>query len=148
MSWWTRIQAVIAPGASTSPSVQRMSWSNMILDPTAVAERQQSITFDNVAITSPISWNPNNGNFLLLTLTSNAVYTLNLTPTTGLRIGQLLFLAVRNAIGGAAGAMTLGAAFKASAVTQPANGFSRSYIFQWNGTNAVEVAKATADVPN
>lgn len=145
MAIWARIQATLGPGPTSL--LQRLRFQNIVLDPTTSPEFQQSITFDNVAVTSPISWTVANGNFLLLTLTSNAVYTLN-AVTTGLRVGQLVYLTVRNAIGGAAGAMTLGAAFKGSAVTQPANGFSRSYIFQWNGTNLVEVAKAVADVPN
>lgn len=145
MAIWARIQATLGPGPTTL--LQRLKFQNIVIDPTAAPEFQQSITYDNVAITSPVSWTVANGNFLLLTLTSNVAYTLN-AVTTGLRVGQLVYLTVRNAIGGAAGAMTLGAAFKASATTQPANGFSRSYIFQWNGTNLVEVAKAVADVPN
>lgn len=145
MAIWARIQATLGPGPTSL--LQRLRFQNIVLDPTTSPEFQQSITFDNVAVTSPISWTVANGNYLLLTLTSNAVYTLN-AVTTGLRVGQLVYLTVRNAIGGAAGAMTLGAAFKASAVTQPANGNSRSYCFQWNGTNLVEMYKSAADVPN
>jgi len=55
---------------------------------------------------------------------------------------------IRNTSGGALGALTLGAAFKAAAWTQPANGFSRSISFQYDGTNWIETSRTTADIPN
>lgn len=145
MSWWTRLQTIIEP-ATPLGSLQRLLFANVTLDARMLADTQQGITFDNVTVTSPITWDAALGNYLILTLTSNAAYTLDLTTTT-LRRGQRLVLTVRNLTGVAAGAMTFAATFKASAVTQPANNFSRSYIFEWNGTNAIEVAKSQADVP-
>lgn len=66
-------------------------------------------------------------------------------PTTR---GQSLTITIRNASGGALGVVTFNAIFKLSAWTQPANGFSRSITFLWNGTNWVESSRTTVDVPN
>jgi hypothetical protein len=36
----------------------------------------------------------------------------------------------------------------ATAFTQPANGFSRSYTFYFDGTYAIEISRGAADVAN
>lgn len=62
---------------------------------------------------------------------------------------MVLVLTVRNASGGALGALTFNAVFKLGAAwVQPANGFSRTISFVWNGTNWVEAFRSAADVAN
>lgn len=64
-------------------------------------------------------------------------------------IGQTLSLTIRNTSGGATGAGTFNAIFKTSAaVPAIATGNSRTIMFQWNGTNWVEVFRTAADVSN
>lgn len=63
--------------------------------------------------------------------------------------GMVWTLTVRNASGGAAGALTFNAVFKiAGAWVATATGFSRSITFRWNGTNHVELYRGAADVSN
>lgn len=89
------------------------------------------------------------GNWLRITLSNNAAFTLN-APTGAQVAGQLLVVTIRNAIGGAAGALTFAATYKTIAAgwTQPANGFSRSIVFISDGTNYVELMRGAADVAN
>lgn len=60
---------------------------------------------------------------------------------------ELTFV-IRNVSGGALGAVTWNAIYKLATWTQPANGFSRSITFRWNGTNWLEVSRTPIDVPN
>ena len=149
MAIWARLQATIGPGPTAL--LQRLIFQNVVIDPSAVVAMQTAVTFDNVAVTSPITWIPaTQGNWLRLTLTSNAAFTLNVT-TTGMRLGQIVYLTLRNTIGGAAGVMTLGATFKASDTTptMPATATSRTYAWIFDGTNLIEWGpQATVDVPN
>jgi hypothetical protein len=61
---------------------------------------------------------------------------------------QKLGVQVRNTSGGALGTFTWNAVFKMSAWAAPANGNSRTIWFTYDGTNWVETARTTADVPN
>lgn len=56
-------------------------------------------------------------------------------------------ITIRNTSAGALGALTW-TAYKMAAWTQPAAGFSRSIMFDYDGTNWIEVARTAADVPN
>ena len=64
---------------------------------------------------------------------------------------QRLTIRIKNTFGtlgvatftGGAGGYRLGASW-----TQPANGFSRSIGFEWDGTNWIEVSRSSADVTN
>lgn len=62
--------------------------------------------------------------------------------------GQISRFTIRNAAGGALGVATWNAAFKMTAWTQPANGFSRSIEFRYDGANYIEINRSAADVPN
>lgn len=84
-------------------------------------------------------------NFLLLP-TDGVAFVLG--APTNLRNGQWIMLTVRNATGGALGAMTFNAVFKSPAWVQPATGFSRSVLWVFNGTNLVERVRSAADIPN
>lgn len=67
-----------------------------------------------------------------------------------LETGQKFEILVRNASGGALAGVTFASSqFKTSgAFTAPANGYSRSIRFQYNGTVCVELSRSSADVAN
>jgi hypothetical protein len=85
------------------------------------------------------------GDTFVVTATNGAAFTFNAptNPVTGMRIT----LRLRNASGGALGAATFNGVFKMPAWTNPANGFSRSEIFEYDGFNWIAV-RPDADVPN
>jgi len=89
---------------------------------------------------------------LELIATSNSVFTIAAptAPITGttIRAGQRFTLKIKNSSGGALGAVTWNATYKMAAWTSPANGFSRSITFEFDGTAWIEVSRTTADVPN
>lgn len=67
---------------------------------------------------------------------------------TTIRNGQRFTLRIKNASGGALGAITWNAIYKMSTWTNPANATSRSVTFEYNGTNWIEINKTAADVAN
>lgn len=144
--WRNILQAITQPSATFA--FQRVSLSGAVLDAASVSNIPNLVTFDNVAITSPITPALSSGLWFRLTLSSNAAYTLN-APAGTIAPGATFTVTVRNAIGGAAGAMTFAATYKLGAAwTQPANGFSRTIVFMWDGTNLVEISRTAADVAN
>lgn len=69
------------------------------------------------------------------------------TPPTG-KV-QTITITIKNTSGGAHGAGTFNAVFLTSAsVPAIANGKNRTFAFQWNGTNWVEIWRTAADVAN
>ena len=64
--------------------------------------------------------------------------------------GQSLRIKFKNTSGGAHGAGTFNAIFKTAAAgfAAIATGFSRTYEFEWDGTNWVEAFRSAADVAN
>jgi hypothetical protein len=86
------------------------------------------------------------GNRFSITATNNTAFTINipLNPTSG----QEITYTIRNTSGGALGAVTWDAVFKLAAWTQPANGYSRSITYSYDGTNWLEISRTPADVPN
>lgn len=91
------------------------------------------------------------GNDFVMTITDAAAIVVA-APTNppGAGITQDISFTVRNASGGAHGALTWNAVFKtqATAFSAVANGFSRTVFFRWNGTNWVELVRTAADVAN
>ena len=65
-----------------------------------------------------------------------------------MEIGQQFSVRVINTSGGALSNISFGSQFKQPAVTLPATGNSRTWHFVWNGTNAIEINRTAADVPN
>jgi hypothetical protein len=92
------------------------------------------------------------GNFFVMTISDgNAIVVAAPTnPPATAGVGQVIWFTVRNASGGAHGALTWNAVFKtqATAFSAVANGFSRTVVFRWNGTNWVEMVRTAADVAN
>ncbi len=91
------------------------------------------------------------GNDFVMTITNNTALVVAAPtnpPAAGL--AQDITFTVKNASGGAHGALTWNAVFKtqATAFSAVANGFSRTVFFRWDGTNWVELVRTAADVAN
>jgi hypothetical protein len=87
------------------------------------------------------------GQLLEIVATSNAAFA-PAVPTGAIRAGQTFTLRIKNTSGGALTFSGFPASFKLAAWTSPANGFSRSITFQFDGTSWIEVGRTPADVPN
>jgi hypothetical protein len=85
------------------------------------------------------------GNVFEVVPTNGTGYTL--ANPTNPRPGQCITIRTKNTFG-ALGTQSFGTAFKVSAWTQPANGFSRSFTACHDGTNWIETTRTPADVPN
>lgn len=85
------------------------------------------------------------GNKFDITPTDGAGFTI-LNPTNATD-GQRITITIKNTFG-VLGVASWQAKFKMPAWVQPANGFSRSIDFQYDGTNWIEVGRTAADVPN
>lgn len=69
-------------------------------------------------------------------------------PSGVVASGQRLTIKIKNTSGGALGTATWNSVYKMVAWTQPADGYSRSIDFLFDGTNWVETNRSAADVPN
>jgi len=84
------------------------------------------------------------------------IYTINATTGAGFNIndpsnsvlGHQITITIKNTSGGALGAVSWAALYKMATWTQPANGYSRSITFYYNGTNWIEYTRTNSDVPN
>jgi hypothetical protein len=65
-----------------------------------------------------------------------------------MEVGQQFAVQIINTSGGVLSNIAFGSQFKQPAVTLPATGNSRTWLFIWNGTNAIEIGRTEADVPN
>jgi len=89
-----------------------------------------------------------------ITATNGTGFTVNCPANgTGASMvpGQVFTLVIRNTSGTTLGTVTFNAAqFKtaAGAFAQPANGFSRSITFYFDGTYAIEISRGAADIAN
>lgn len=124
---------------------QRFVPNGTVIDPLAVAAAPTAPTW-GAAVT--IDTSPASGSaWQRITATSNVAYTIG-APSTAVT-GQRLLITIRNTSGGALGAATFNAIYKLGAAwTNPANGFSRSIEFVFDGTNWVEYTRSAADVAN
>lgn len=82
----------------------------------------------------------------VITVTNGTAFAIN-APTNPVS-GMVQTYTIRNSSGGAVGVITWNAVFKMAALTNPANGFSRSVTFRYNGTNWVQKTQTGVDVPN
>ncbi len=62
--------------------------------------------------------------------------------------GQVMKIQIRNTSGGSLGAITWNSVFKLASWTSPANSFSRTIEFFYNGANWIESSRTAADIPN
>lgn len=107
----------------------------------AIIEKEVTVVY-SVAMTPDASL----GNEQIITATNATAFAIN-APTNP-ATGQYLEVTLRNTSGGALGAATWNGVFKMTAWTNPANGFSRTIVFRYNGANWVEKGRTAADVPN
>lgn len=106
-----------------------------------VVHKRQGITYSaSMTINSAL------GSQFLITANNGTAFTIN-APTNPVD-GQPITITIKNTSGGALGVVTWNAVFKMAAWTSPATGNSRSIQFMYDGTNWVEMSRATADVPN
>jgi len=87
------------------------------------------------------------GTFVNIDVTSTSAFQIN-SPTNDGANGQQLTICVKNTSGGVMGTITWGSEYKLAAWTNPANGFSRSISFFYDGTNWIETSRTAADIPN
>lgn len=119
-----------------SGALQRFLPDGMILDQYGVIAGLQTPTFG-----STVNIDLSVGTIVTIVATSNIAFTI--ANPTNARTGLIWLLAIRNSSGGAMGAITFGGAFKLPAFTNPANGFQRSLLFYFDGTNHRELIRGT-----
>ncbi len=121
------------------PLVQNGTAAATYLLPTAL------VYGPNIAINAAL------GNIFAVTITDGVAFAIN-APTNppAATVGQRLSITFINASGGVAGAGTFNAIFKmvSNTLAVIANTKNRTYEFQWNGTNWVEVFETAGDVAN
>lgn len=88
------------------------------------------------------------GSSFVVSPTNGVAFTIAAPTNPAHSYGQRISFKIKNASGGALGAVTWNAVYKLAAWTSPANGYSRSIDFIFDGTNWVEASRASADVPN
>jgi hypothetical protein len=105
----------------------------------------------NISSNNPVSPPVSQANIFLLTWDATFIgvpVTIN-APVSPVANGQTITITVKNTIGGALGTFTWNAIYKmGSAWTNPANGFSRSITFYYDGTNWIEISRSPVDVSN
>jgi hypothetical protein len=94
------------------------------------------------------------GNFFSIIVTDGVAFTIA-APTnapTGVATGRSVRVQIKNASGGAHGAITwtggAGGFHLAGALAAVANGNSKTVTFNWDGVNYAEGGRSAADVPN
>jgi hypothetical protein len=107
--------------------------------------RLATVSLD-VAYSASITPNAYLANHFIITATNTTAFTIN--APVNVTTGQRITITIRNNALGALGAVTWNAVFKMAAWTSPANQFSRSIDFVYNGTVWVEVSRTPVDVPN
>ena len=100
----------------------------------------------NITYSATMATNTLIGQTFVITATNATAFTIS--NPTNMVTGQWLTYTIRNTSGGALGTATWGSAFKMATWTQPANTYSRTITFQYDGTNWVERSRTPADVPN
>jgi len=94
---------------------------------------------------SGVSINAESGNWFNVLVNDTTAF--SVSAPTNPTVGQRITITINNASGGALGTITWNAVFKLAAWTSPANTYSRSIDFAWNGGNWIEVGRTTVDVP-
>ena len=125
--------------------------SNIIKGTTGASMAKDSgatLGFTNIDIPYSVSMTPDatSSDCFTITATNTTAFTIN-NPIKGNR-GQILTLTIKNASGGAMGAITWDAGYYRSAWTNPANGQNRSISFRYDGSAWIQISQTGVDVPN
>lgn len=103
--------------------------------------------FEVAPVTYSASMTPNTENGITtIVATNGTAFTIN-SPTNR-RTGRITTYDIKNSSGGAMGVITWNAVYKlaGAAFTNPANGLRRTITFYDDGTNLVELNRASADI--
>jgi len=106
---------------------------------------QRAFNSQSVNATTPIDCAA--GITFLINVSSTSAFAIA-NPTNVEAAGQLLTICLKNTSGSAMGTVTWGSNYKLASWTSPANGYSRSISFFYDGTNWIEMSRTTADIPN
>lgn len=98
-----------------------------------------------VSYSASITFNASAGYVFSISATNGTAFTIN--APTGAVTGMTMSVEIKNASGGALGAVTWNAVFKMAAWTAPANTFARVITFYFDNINWREISRS-ADIPN
>lgn len=128
-------------GSGTYPFLSPFGWMNFN---SALIQKRQNLTWSGF-VSIPAS----TGNIFNISVTGTTAWTIG-NPSTGnsSAAGQRITITISNASGGTIGATTWSSKYKMATWTNPANGYSRSIDFYFDGNNWIEISRTTADVPN
>lgn len=86
------------------------------------------------------------GDHHLIVVTNGTAFTISapLNPVTN----QEITIRIKNTSGGTMGNITWATGYLLASLTKPANGFSKSITFQYDGASWVEISRTPSDVPN
>lgn len=145
---WLITGTTVYLGSNTTSTVSgaAVSYSAAILSPLRSAGID--VLPANYATTYSASIQINAGlyNFFQITPNNGTAFTIQ-TPVLGVT-NQRISIRIKNTFG-VLGAVTWGAGYKMGAAwTQPANGFSRTIDFDFDGTNWIESNRSAVDIAN
>lgn len=149
------IHAVGSPGAtSTTRGYQVFDTSGLeaasMWTSGHILGRRLALRDATVAYSASMTPDSSLGQRQIITATSGTAFTINApsNPPSAAPFGQRMTVTIRNTSGGALGAAIWNAIYRMSAWANPANGFSRSIDFTFDGSNWIEVSRTPADIPN
>lgn len=87
------------------------------------------------------------GDHFLISATDGVAFTIS-SPVNPIAAGQEITVRVKNISGGTMGNITWGLGYKMATLTKPANGYSKSITFQYDGSAWIEISRTPSDVPN
>lgn len=129
---------------STTVSGAAVSYSTPTLSPLATAGPSVRPRYTLTYVAGSMQLNCGLYNDFTVTPTDGGAFSFTHALATA---GQQITLTIINSVGGALGAATF-TGFKLASWTQPADGYSRSITFEYDGSTMREVSRTTADVPN
>lgn len=127
--------------STTTYEMFRASDANLWEFKTGFAQSTATITYS-----ASMTPDARAANSQTITVTDANAFTIN-APSNAVT-GRRLKITLRNTSGGALGAATWNAVYKMSAWTNPANGFSRSIEFEYDGANWIQINQTGVDVTN
>ena len=149
LSIWSRVAGTLQRFAGSS--LQRLTLTNVVLDATSIDPAGQNLSVTAAVVQAAnIVIDLSLGSYQVITLTTNAVHTINI-PTNVTANRRLLTIQINNASGGAAGAATFtggaGGYRLSGAWVQAANNNLRNITFRFDATVSLwrEICRTAAD---
>lgn len=141
----THDNSINVPRITDTAGTNLLEFTTGLIIPRVVMRNARFTRFPVIYGTT-VSINVSGGAEHTFTITDGVAFAIG-APTNGI-VGERIVIRMKNASGGAAGAVTWNAIYKMAAWTSPADTFSRSITFHYDGTNWYEVSRTTADIPN